>query len=110
MIDIIFYYGTDIIFVRVKGADIVFSVGSQIDKGSAPIDNLQLNYGGVIKEFPDLQGKDNWKEEAIRRFKNKIKEMSKEADIAHYIIDELKQVGYVPKFKQIAGFRREIIR
>ena len=75
----------------------------------APIDNMQLNYEGVVKEHPDLEGKKDWNQQAIKRFKEKIKSFENENDTAKYIIKELKGVGYEPKYKQKQDFRREVI-
>ena len=36
------------------------------------ISGMRLDYDGVIKEFPDLKDKEDWKQEAVKRFKDKI--------------------------------------
>lgn len=99
--------GTEIIFVRVNGTNITFSNSGQLIMSG--IDGLKLNYYGTIKEFPDLKDKLDWKDEAIKRFKEKISKMKNEDEIANYIIMDLKNHGYEPKIKQKAGFRREVI-
>lgn len=109
MIDILFYYGTEIIFVRVKGEEVGFSTSLQRNL-FATIEGLRLNQAGVIKEFPDLEGKDNWKEEAIKRFKKKIKQCKNEDERVDYIISDLKKYGYIPKRKSKSGHRPEKIR
>jgi N-acetyl-anhydromuramyl-L-alanine amidase AmpD len=108
MIDIIFYYGTEIIFVRIDGTTINFSTSSNMT--SSTIDGLRLNKEGVVKEFPDLKDNDNWKEEAVKRFKDKIKSLKNEDERCNYIIEDLKKHGYQAKIKQKAGFRKEIIK
>ena len=105
MIDIIFYFGTDIIFVRVNGTNIGFANSSQ-GNCYAPIDGLKLSKNGVVKEFPDLEYDAEWHDKAIARFKERIKTMKNEESIAKYVVDDLKKFGYAPKFWQAAGFRK----
>ena len=109
MIDLIFYFSTEIVFIRIRGNSIMFanSISGSI---WCPIDGLKISMEGACKEFPDLKGKDNWKEEAIRRFKEKIINLKSEEEVAKYLIEDLRRFGYTPKFKQRAGFRREIIK
>ena len=105
MIEIIFYFGTDIVMVRIRGHSVTF-VNSVYGALEAPIDGIKLNQAGVIKEHPDLIDRADWKEEAIKRFKECIYVLKNEESIAEYIIQDLKKYGYVPKWKQKAGFRR----
>ncbi len=108
MIDLIFYRVSEIIFIRINGYDINFS-NSEYGNLSSPIEGLKLNYEGVCKEFPDLKNNHDWNGEAIKRFKEKIKSFKNEEEISNYLIEDLKKYGFVPKFKQKAGFRREVI-
>ena len=108
MIDLIFYLETEIVMVRIIGNNITFST-SNFGNLTAPIENLKLSYSGVCREFPDLELRDDWKEEAIKRFKDKVNNMKSEEEIAEYIISDLRGHGYVPKWKQKNGFRREKI-
>lgn len=105
MIELIFYFGTDIIMIRIIGHRVTF-VNSTFGAIESTIDGLKLSKSGVIKEYPELKDREDWKEEAIRRFKNKIFELNEEEAIAEYIIMDLKKYGYIPKWKQKQGFRR----
>ncbi len=109
MITILFEFASEKILVTIKGNNIFFS---STDQGAiqSTIDGLKLDYSGVIKEFPDLEGKDNWREETIKRFKKKIKELRTEQDRADYIIYDLKKFGYVAEQIQKGGFRPEKIK
>jgi hypothetical protein len=109
MIDLIFYFGTEIVFIRIEGTNIRFANSNQGNQW-ATIDGLKFDYQGVVKEYPDLKDKQDWKDESLRRFKEKIKAMTKEEQICEYIVEDLKMHGYTPKFKQKAGFRREILK
>ncbi len=109
MIEVIFYYGSEVSFVRISRNDIRFATGSSGNK-LAPIDGLRLSYSGVCREHPDLELNKEWKQEAIKRFKDKIKSLRTEDDKAQYIIEDLKKHGYVAKFKQKAGHRKEVIK
>lgn len=104
MIDILFQFGGDVILVKIEGTRISFG---SVNYGStlATIEGLKLNKSGVEKEFPDLKGNPNWREIAIKRFKNKIKELDSEMDRASYIIEDLKKYGYVGKQIQVKGHR-----
>lgn len=105
MIGLIFYYGTDIIYIRIDGHRVTFS-NSSFGAVESTIEGLKLSKSGVIKEYPDLKDRDDWKEEAIRRFKEVINIMKDEESVAEYIIQDLKKYGYVPKWKEKQGFRR----
>ena len=104
MIEVIFYYGNDVVIARVKGKNIEFG-NSLYGNKLATIDGIRLDKSGTIKEFPDLKDRTDWKPEAIRRFKEHINKLNNEEEITDYIIKELKSKGYIPKYKQIAGFR-----
>lgn len=103
-VGIIFEYGPDHIFVRVHGNAITFSSHQQ-QKGGASLQDLKLNKEGVIKEFPDLKDSPLWREEAIYRFKEKIKSLKTEHSKIQYIIGELKPHGYKVIATQKDGFR-----
>lgn len=109
MIEIIFYFGTEIVIARINGHNISFGSSSN-GAFLANIDGLKLNRQGVEKEFPDLIGKENWREESIKRFKNHIYSLKNEDQIAEYIISDLRKYGYVPRYKQKGGFRPEVIK
>ena len=108
MIDLIFYFGNDIVFIRVRGNSVMFANSAQGAQWS-PIDGLRLSKAGVVKEFPDLEFDADWHDVAIRRFKNKLTKLSNEKAVADYIINDLKNFGYVPKFYQEQGFRKRRI-
>lgn len=109
MIDLIFQHANEMVIVRIKGHDITF--GSTIyGARMANIEGLRLDFNGTIREFPDLKEDLEWRSKAIKRFKEKINELSDEEKIADYIIYELRTKGYIPKLKQRAGFRPVAIR
>jgi len=102
--DIIFYFGKEIVLVKIDGTNVLFG-NSTYGAKLAPIDGLKLSRQGAIKEFPDLKGRDDWKEIAIKRFKDHIAYLADEDKIAEYIIEDLKKYGYQAKYSQKAGFR-----
>ena len=108
MIEIIFYFGTEIIFVRVDGINVFFGNSKQ-GATIATIDGIKLNQKGVEMEFPDLKDNPDWRSIAIQRFKEHIKKLEKEELIADYVIQDLKKYGYQPQYKQRQGFRPERI-
>ena len=106
MIEIMFNLGTEVILVVINKNDIRFgntSFGARL----TDIGGLKLDYKGVCREFPDLEMKYNWKEEAIRRFKEKIALFKTEKEKANYIIEDLKKYGYVLRLVKRQGFRPE---
>lgn len=108
MIEIIFYFGTEIVIARIDGHSVMLGSSSH-GAMLAPIDGLKLNRDGVIKEFPDLKDNPEWNAVAIERFKKHLYSLKSEDKIADYVISDLRKFGYQPKYKQKAGFRPEII-
>jgi hypothetical protein len=104
MIGIIFEFGSEVIEVRIDGNDIMFRT-DKFGGAFVPIEGLQFSKEGVVKEHPDLAEKENWKEEAINRFKNHIKKMDSEMQRVDYVVEELSKMGYKPKAMQRAGHR-----
>ena len=109
MIDLLFYYGTEIVFVRIKGYNLTFSTTLQ-PNFFGTIDNLKLDRKGTIKEFPDLEFRPEWRQIAIQRLKDHLESLPNEETVCDYVIQELRKKGYLPKYKQKAGFRRETIK
>jgi hypothetical protein len=109
MIGLIFRFASDVVEVRISGNQVLFRSSAQ---GSqyATIDGLQLNYQGVIREFPELKDSPEWKSEAIAKFKDKVKELSDETKIAHYVTEDLTKFGYVLIARQKQGHRVERIQ
>jgi len=103
MIGIIFQFGTETIEVRIQDNNVLFRTSPL--SGFVNISGIKLNKTGVIKEFPDLKDKEDWKEIASKRFKDKINKMKSERERADYIIEDLKKYGYVPLYEQRQGFR-----
>lgn len=91
------------IVVRIIGDAVLFIdlMGSRM----TTIEGLKLNKKGVEKEFPDLIGDPQWKQKAIERFVQKIKELENEEQRMDWIVKELKEMGYTPLFQQRDGFR-----
>lgn len=102
MIGVIFEFAGEIFEVRVHENQVYFR---KYGTSWATIEGLRLNREGVIREFPDLKDKENWKQTAIRRFKDKIKSFKTEDKKIKYIIDDLKKYGYHPIAMQKKGFR-----
>ncbi len=102
-----FQKGSDRMMIRVIGDTVLF-IDPQTNTVS-PIEGLNLNKQGVIKEHPDLKDDEEWKQKAIKRFVNKIKSFKTETEKTNWLIEEMKQMGYNPLFKQRNGFRAEKI-
>lgn len=97
------------ILVKIEGHKVLF--GNTINGAQlADIKGLKLDYGGVCRQFPDLELRDDWREEAISRFKEKIRGFKTEQQVADYIIVDLRIHGYTPKRIQQSGHRPRRIR
>jgi hypothetical protein len=101
---LVFQLASEIIEVRIDGVNIYFRTANT-NGAFATIDNLKLDHTGVCKEHPDLKDNKGWREEAIKRFKDKIKNMKDEKEISNYIIEDLSKFGYKPLWSQRQGFR-----
>lgn len=106
MIGVIFQLGSEIIEVRVIG-DKCFFKTSNYGGIYAPIDNIKIDRMGAIKEFPDLEDDEKWREKTIERFKEKLRNLKTEMERIKYLIDDLKRFGYKPMYLQRPGFRPE---
>lgn len=105
MIGVIFDFIGEIVEVRVNNTNVLFRSAKQLGGAFATIDGLKLDRKGVEKEHPDLKDRDDWKEETIKRFKQKIQNMKTEKERINYIIEDLKKYGYIPLKYQVHGFR-----
>ena len=104
MIGIIFRFGNEIVEVRIDRDNLFFrsqNTGNML----IPFENLKLSKSGVIKEFPELTDKENWRDEAIMLFKKRFKSFITEKERIDYVIDDLKKYGYVPLYMQKEGHR-----
>lgn len=104
MIGVIFDFGGEIVEVRIDGFNCLFRT-KQFGAQFATIEGLKLDYKGVCREHPDLELRDDWKEQAILRFKSKLKEFKTERERMDYIINDLEKHGYVSMYEQQQGHR-----
>lgn len=108
MIDLIFQFANEYLLVRVKGKELFFKT-SAFGAQWGDISGLKFSKAGTLKEYPDLVDNPQWQQIAIERLKAKINDMESEQEICDYVIKDLKEHGYVGKFKQQIGFRRVAI-
>ncbi len=88
--------------ICINGHHLLFSQGTI---QMATIDGLRLDYDGVVKEYPNLKDDKEWRIKAIENFKNKIKELDTEKEVAQYVIKDLKKHDYELTNAQKDGFR-----
>lgn len=110
MIDVILMFGQEVVMVRINGHSVLFGAANNGNPMMADISGLQLNYSGVVKEFPELKDNPNWRIEAAAKFKDKVRELDSEDKIYDYVVEDLKKFGYIPIRKQKAGHRMEILK
>lgn len=110
--DLTFIKGTEPIVVRVKGRELYFAKVQGGRTMFAPIEGLRLNPAGIVKEFPDLEGKPiiEIKKAAIKRFKEHIKSLNSLNDIRNYLQKDLVKHGYKLIMVQRNGFRPERVK
>lgn len=97
-------FGNEIVEIRLEGAKILFR-NSTFGNEFAPMEFIRLDKGGTLKEFPDLEGREDWATEAVIRFKAKLKSMKSDIERANYVIEDLKKYGYIPVAMQKEGHR-----
>jgi hypothetical protein len=73
------------------------------------IDGIKLNVDGMVKQFPDLEGKPvaEMRREAISRFKEHIKSLTTDDEVIKYLREDLEKSGYKLLLIQRAGHRPE---
>lgn len=104
MISTIFQKGSEIIEVRINQTSCLFRTANT-QGGFVPIEGIKLEKAGCIKEHPDLKENNNWKDETIKRFKQKIKDYETEKQRMKYIISDLTKHDYKPLYYQQQGHR-----
>ncbi|GEM_PF-1188278 len=109
MIGIIFEYGSEKIEVRVDKENCYFRTG-QFGGALVPIDSIKIDKVGSIKEHPDLKDRSDWKEETIKRFKDKLKTYKTEMERVKYVMEDLSKIGYKPLYIQRQGHRVQKIK
>lgn len=103
-IKLMFGLANEKILVTIDDKQVKFA-NTQFGAQETTIDGLQLSYEGVVKQHPDLKDVSNWREVAVKRFKQKISKMKNEEEISKYLIKDLSKFGYVPEQKQKNGHR-----
>lgn len=109
MIGCLFQFANEFVEVRVDGNQLLFRT-PQTGMLFATLNCIRFDKAGTILEFPDLKDNEDWNSIAMERLKSKLKTFETEDKKMEYVIDELSKKGYVPKFKQKAGFRMEVIK
>lgn len=107
-IQVFFQQGSERMAIRIIGENVLF-----IDLQNnivAPLEGLNLNKQGVIKEYPDLKDDEEWKSKSIQRFVDKIKSLPSETERAKWLIEEMKSMNYTPLYQQRNGFRPQKIQ
>lgn len=98
-----FQYGGYYYEVIIKGNELLFS--DTLTQKITPISGLSISKSGVLKEFPDLEDDEEWKQKAIQRLKEYMKKLKTEEEKLSYVRNELIKYGYIPLYKQRGGFR-----
>ena len=110
---------TDLIFQDPKGIAMAITIIGKnhlrftiTERGmvkQTPIEGLNFNISGIIKEFPDLAGQsiEDIKRQGVKRFKEHIEKMKSHKEIEDYLVKDLAKHGYKYLGKRRAGFRFE---
>lgn len=104
MIRIFFGFANEKVLITIRGNNVTFSQTS-FGAIESQIEGLRLDYQGCCREYPDLETRSDWREETIKRFKEKIKGLQTEREVANYLMEDLKPFGYVPELIQRDGHR-----
>ena len=92
----------EIVEIYIMGHSLLFSQGN---RQMATIEGLQLDFDGVVKEYPELKDEKDWRIMAISKFKDKIKSLKNEKEVAQYLVKDLKKHHYELINAQQEGFR-----
>lgn len=93
MITMLFNKKGQRVVIRLDGNNLLF-MGPN-DYVISSLEGLRFDKEGVIREFPDLKGRADWKVEALRRFKEHIFTLEGDKKKAEYIIDDLNKHDYI---------------
>lgn len=108
MIKLTMQIGGDNIEVIINNDELLFF---DISTGmTTTVEGLRLSKSGCIKEFPDLEGNEDWRKETVNRFKKEMKKYNTEMQKMNYIKSELIKQGYTALYFQRAGFRPQKIK
>lgn len=112
MIEITFQFGDEIKIVRLRGNNVTFLSKSGYQIKEASLEQLKLSVSGILKEFPELKGKEDIeiKKEGVILFKKHIVSLRTENEKVNYIINDLSKHGYIPKYVQREGHRAVKVR
>lgn len=107
MINLMFRRGSELSIITVEHANLKFSKVQGQYIMTAPIEGLKLSVGGILQEFPDLEGKDiaEMRKIAIERIKEHVKKLQHEHNIKEYLREDLKKHGWILIQSQKKGFR-----
>jgi len=107
-----FKLGGEMIIIDIRGTDLIFTDTNT--NQTTTIEGLALKKQGILKQFPDLDGKGlsnaELRTEAIKRLKKHIKELGSDDKIKNYLVEELKPSGYVLQMIEKRGFRPEKVK
>ena len=107
MIDIMFQKGSDKTLVRINNKTLKFAKVQGSYLLFSDIEGIKFSIAGILKEFPDLEGKGN--EEILKvgkqRFMSHIESMNSEEEVKKYIIGDLRKHGFLPLYTQRKGQR-----
>ena len=112
--EITFRKGTEEVgIVRILNKSLYFGKIIQGIPYWLPLEKLNIGVEGIVKQFPDLEGKpyNEIKQEGARRLKEHIKTMKTEEEIKDYVINEIEAwLGAKAVVITKPGFRPQIIR
>lgn len=102
-----FQKGGDIIEVKIHNQNVMFTTAASNFSEYVPLDALKLSTPGIIKEFPDLEGKPPAviRQEALKRWKIKLSGLGGEVEIKKYVVKELEMQGFQLIMIKREGFR-----
>ena len=102
-----FKLADEFVKVKIENNSVTFTNSSFNFQNFVSIDGLKLSRDGILKEHPDLKNMEDseMKAEAIKRFKEHIKNLGGENKVKDYLIKELGNSGYELKLIEQPVFR-----
>jgi len=105
--DLTFKAGAGLVVARIFGKRLFFIQYVNNTPVIISIDKVKFPLEGMLKRFPDLQGKsyDEMRTITAERIKEHLDKMTTEKEVEDYVAEELKSIGCQLIMKSKPGFR-----
>ena len=105
--DLTFKAGSGLVVARVAQKHLFFIQYVNNVPVILSLDKIKFPQEGILKRFPDLEGKsyDEMRRISVERIRSHLHSLTTEKAVEEYVIDELKSIGCELIMKSRPGFR-----